>query len=116
MARAYLVKRKRSGDALLKRLEEVEGEIIQAEKDEDFQQLQTFIESADVVLDGVLGTGVKLPLKEDVRSVLGAASGILDMMEWPPLLIAVDCPSGVDTDTGEVSERRDPRGGYWSAG
>src|SRR5512136_948649 len=56
-ARAYLVHRKLTGDALIKRLEEANGEVFQAEKDSKFHQLQAFIESADIVLDGVLGTG-----------------------------------------------------------
>src|SRR5512144_505902 len=35
-ARAYLVRRKRTGDKLIKRLEEAEGEVFQAEKDDEF--------------------------------------------------------------------------------
>jgi ADP-dependent NAD(P)H-hydrate dehydratase / NAD(P)H-hydrate epimerase len=102
-ARAYLVHRKNTADPLVKRLEEADGEIYLAEKDDDFQQLQAFIETADVVLDGVLGTGAKLPLKENVRTVLAAVQGIIAEMEWPPYIIAVDCPSGVDCDSGETA-------------
>lgn len=103
-ARAYLVKRKVSGDALVKRLEDADGEIYLAEKDSDFQQLTAFLETADVVLDGILGTGFKLPMKPDIGKVLGAAKTILASIEWQPLIVAVDCPSGVDCDTGEVVE------------
>jgi NAD(P)H-hydrate epimerase len=107
-ARGYLVRRKRTGDGLVKRLEEADGEVILGEKDDDFTQLQTFIESADVVLDGVLGTGFKLPLKEEIGSVLKAAKGIMSKMEWPPFVVAVDCPSGVDCDSGEAAEQTLP--------
>jgi hydroxyethylthiazole kinase-like uncharacterized protein yjeF len=103
-ARAYLIKRKLAGDPLVKRLEEADGEIYLAEKDSDFQQLTAFMETADVVLDGVLGTGFKLPLKSDIGKVLGAAKKILEAIEWQPLIVAVDSPSGVDCDTGEVAE------------
>ncbi len=103
-ARAYLVKRKAAGDPLVKRLEDADGEIYLAEKDADFHQLTAFLETADVVLDGVLGTGFKLPLKADVGKVLGAVKTILGTIEWQPLIVAVDCPSGVDCDTGEVAE------------
>ncbi len=103
-ARAYLIKRKAGGDSLIKRLEDADGEIYIAEKDSDFQQLTTFLETADVVLDGVLGTGFKLPLKPDIGNVLGAVKTILESIEWQPLIVAVDCPSGVDCDTGEVAE------------
>ena len=103
-ARAYLVKRKVSSDPLVKRLEEADGEVYLAEKDTDFLQLATFIETTDVVLDGVLGTGVKLPLKADIRKVLGKAKSILEALEWPPLVVAVDCPSGVDCENGAVAD------------
>jgi ADP-dependent NAD(P)H-hydrate dehydratase / NAD(P)H-hydrate epimerase len=103
-ARAYLVKRKAGADPLVKRLEEADGEIYSAEKDLEFQQLSAFIETADVILDGVLGTGFKLPLKADIGRVLGAAKKIIESLDWPPLVIAVDCPSGVDCDSGDVAD------------
>jgi len=107
-ARAYLIHRKVSGDALIKRLEEAGGEVFPVEKDDGFQQLQAFLESADVLLDGVLGTGFKLPLKEGIGSVLAAVQGIVQEAEWPPYVIAVDCPSGVDCDTGQSSPQTVP--------
>jgi NAD(P)H-hydrate epimerase len=103
-ARAYLIKRKAGGDSLVKRLEDADGEIYLAERDSDSQQLTAFLETADVVLDGVLGTGFKLPLKPEIGNVLGAVKTILETIEWQPLIVAVDCPSGVDCDTGEVAE------------
>jgi NAD(P)H-hydrate epimerase len=107
-ARAYLVHRKLTGDAQVKRLEEADGEIYLAEKDDGFQQLQAFLENADVVLDGVLGTGFKLPLKDEIGEVLAAVQGIVAEMEWPPSIIAVDCPSGVDCDTGQAAAQTVP--------
>jgi ADP-dependent NAD(P)H-hydrate dehydratase / NAD(P)H-hydrate epimerase len=107
-ARAYIIHRKVTGDALIKRLEEADGEVYPAEKDESFQQLQAFLESADVVLDGVLGTGFKLPLKDEIGSALAAVQGIVAEMEWPPYIIAVDCPSGVDSDSGQAAPQTIP--------
>jgi NAD(P)H-hydrate epimerase len=103
-ARAYLIKRKSSGDPLVKRLENADGEIYHADKDQDFQQLTAFLETADVVLDGILGTGFKLPLKKDIAEILAAVNIILESIEGQPLIVAVDCPSGVDCDTGEAAE------------
>jgi len=103
-ARAFLIKRKTASDPLVKRLENADGEIYLADKDTDFQQLTAFLETADVVLDGVLGTGFKLPLKEDIGKVISAAKTILAAIEWQPLIVAVDCPSGVDCDTGEAAD------------
>ena len=103
-ARAYLIKRKAASDPLAKRLEDADGEIYLADKDSDFQQLTAFLETADVVLDGVLGTGFKLPLKTDIGKVLGVVKTLLGSIEWQPFIVAVDCPSGVDCDTGEVAK------------
>ena len=107
-ARAYLVNRKATGDPLVKRLEDADGEVYQAGEDNGFQQLQAFIETTDVLLDGVLGTGFKLPLKDDVGRVLTAVQGFLAEMDWPPTLVAVDCPSGVDCDSGEAVSQAIP--------
>jgi hydroxyethylthiazole kinase-like uncharacterized protein yjeF len=103
-ARAYLIKRKASGDPLVKRLEGADGEVYRAEKDTEYQQLTAFLETADVVLDGVLGTGFKLPMKPDIGKVLGKIKNVLKTIEWQPLIVAVDCPSGVDCDSGAVAE------------
>ncbi len=102
-ARAYLVHRKAGGDGLIARLEAAGGEIVLAEKDADFVQLSTFLGTAAVVLDGLLGTGFKLPLKESIASVLAAAKLALKDLEWPPFVVAVDIPSGVDCDSGEAA-------------
>lgn len=98
-ARAYLVKRKK--DDLVKRFLEAGGEVLSREN--PFEQLAEAIETADVFLDGIFGTGIKLPLKKDVAEFLSEVNDVLDGLDEPPLIIAVDCPSGVDCDTGEVA-------------
>jgi len=100
--RAYLIKRKM--DELVKRLEKAGGEILGADKDDKFDALTTFVETSDLLLDGVLGTGIKLPLKDDVAKLLVAVNDVLDLKEEPPLVLAVDCPTGVDSDSGEVAD------------
>ena len=99
-ARAYLVKRKK--DDLVKRFLSAGGEILSG--DNAFQQLAEAIDTADVLLDGVLGTGTKLPLKKEVAELLSEVNDILDGMDESPLVVAVDCPSGVDCDSGEVAD------------
>ena len=90
--RAYLVKRKK--DDLLKRFTEAGGEILSGEN--AFEQLAEAVGTADVLLDGVLGTGTRLPLKKDVAELLSEVNDILDGLDEFPLVVAVDCPSGVD--------------------
>lgn len=102
-ARAYLIQRKGETDPLVERLREADGEIVISEKDEGFEQLKAFIGAADVVLDGILGTGFKLPLKAEIEHVMAAVKDASAELDWPPYVVAVDCPSGVDCDTGEAS-------------
>lgn len=99
-ARAYLVKRKK--DDLVKRFLEAGGEVLS--KENPFEQLSQAIETADVFLDGVFGTGIKLPLKKDVAELLSEVNEVLNGLDESPLIIAVDCPSGVDCDTGEAAD------------
>ncbi len=106
-AQAYLVKRT-PDDALVARLAAAGGEVFASEQDKDFQQLRTLIEEADVLLDGVLGTGVQLPIKAETASVLKAASEIVKDLAWTPFVVAVDCPSGVDCDTGAAAPETIP--------
>ncbi len=99
--RAYLIKRQR--DALVERFEKAGGESIVAEEDEQFESLSAFVQTATVLLDGVLGTGAKLPLKEEVANVLAEVQAVLEETGAAPYIVAVDCPSGMDGDTGEAA-------------
>ena len=99
-AKAYLAKRKK--DDLVKQFMEAGGEILSG--DDAFEKLAAAIDDSDVLLDGVLGTGIKLPLKKDVAELLAQVNDILDGLETTPLVVAVDCPSGVDCDSGEAAE------------
>jgi NAD(P)H-hydrate epimerase len=59
-------------------------------------------------LDGLLGTGIKLPLKAEIAQVLSTAQEIISSLDEPPVVIAVDCPSGVDSDTGQAAAETIP--------
>ena len=107
-ARAYLLKRKVKGDELIEQFVEMGGEVIEAAKDKKYESLQSFIETAHVLVDGVLGTGIKLPLKADVAELLSTVNLALEEMAEPPFVVAVDCPSGVDCDSGETADETIP--------
>ncbi|HSM71333.1 MAG TPA: NAD(P)H-hydrate epimerase, partial [Anaerolineales bacterium] len=103
-ASAYLVSRKQND--LVSRFTEAGGELITGV--DAFEQLAESIEVADVLLDGVLGTGIKLPLKKDAAELLEEVNVILEGLDEPPYVIAVDCPSGMDCDSGDVAEQAIP--------
>lgn len=101
-AHAYLVQRRPEGDELVQRLEQAGGAVTLARGDAGFVRLQALVASADVLLDGLLGTGFKPPLKAEIGQVLTATRLAIEALEQPPLVVAVDCPSGVDCDSGEA--------------
>lgn len=87
------------GDALLalEALEEAGGGI-EAEVlgDGDLPRLRAGIDSSDLVVDAILGTG----LKKDVAGVAKEAIEIINASGKP--VAALDIPSGVDATTGHV--------------
>lgn len=103
-ASAYLVKSREKGDPLITRLVSKGGKIIEVNTDPNFKLLKSAIENHTVLLDGVLGTGVKLPLKGDLAKVMGFAKAVIDQIQKKPKIVAVDCPSGVDCETGQVAK------------
>lgn len=105
---AYLVNRKTGEDPLIARYLEAGGELSQAAGDSDFASLQSSLNGSDVLLDGLLGTGIKLPLKQEAALVLAAAGIFMSDMEEPPIVVAVDCPSGVDCDSGAAADETLP--------
>ncbi len=101
---AYLVRPRPTDDPLVQRVLDAGGELLRAEEDAQFAGLDTWLAEATVLLDGVLGTGIRLPLKAEVAHVLGH----IKSQEELPDIIAVDCPSGVDLDSGEAAEETIP--------
>ncbi len=55
---------------------------------------------AGVLLDGLLGTGIHLPLRGPVQEALTFWKSQLPV---PGAIVAVDCPSGVDCDSGDAA-------------
>jgi hydroxyethylthiazole kinase-like uncharacterized protein yjeF len=65
--------------------------------------LPALIAAADVVLDGLLGIGGRGGLRKPYSTLAGVAARAGGGPGSPgPLVVAVDLPSGIDADTGEV--------------
>jgi hydroxyethylthiazole kinase-like uncharacterized protein yjeF len=97
---ACLVRPRPKEDLLVERFERAGGSIVPLESLQGW--LQSF-KREDILLDGVLGTGMRLPLKPDLAGTLDLARRILLAMPEPPHVVAVDCPSGVDCDSGAAA-------------
>lgn len=72
--------------------------------DQDGQQLAGLIQSADIVIDAVLGIGARLPLRGEAALALERANECLRNRAALPFILAIDCPSGIDCDTGEADK------------
>ena len=99
---AFLVKQ-REHDPLLDAYIHQGGAVVDISNHQHMHVLQAAIIQGAVVLDGVLGTGLKLPLRGTLHQTMVRISNQLEN-RLDVLKIAVDCPSGVDCDTGEVSD------------
>jgi NAD(P)H-hydrate epimerase len=101
LGRAYLVNRKK--DLLVDRFEKAGGTVIFAEDNEDFSNLSAFLKTPSTLLDGLLGTGIKLPLKSNFSKLLIEVNAILNSLDERPIVVAVDCPSGMDCENGTAA-------------
>jgi ADP-dependent NAD(P)H-hydrate dehydratase / NAD(P)H-hydrate epimerase len=96
---AYLTRPRPEKDPLVQRVLDAGGEVLRAEEDLDFKLLDAWLRAASVVLDGVLGTGIQLPLKPELARLLSHVASYPDL----PDVVAVDIPSGLDADSGEAA-------------
>ncbi len=63
-------------------------------QERDWEKLRIYLRLADGVLDGILGTGVKGPLRETEERLIRMVN------EEARHVVSIDIPSGVDADTG----------------
>jgi len=100
----YLAGARAEDDANLARLRARGGLVAEAEADQRARVLRNLMATADVVVDALLGTGFKLPLRGAVKQVLTTAAKALEGRGSPPFVVAVDCPSGMDCDSGQIAD------------
>jgi hydroxyethylthiazole kinase-like uncharacterized protein yjeF len=105
---AYIVRSRDSNDPLVKQLTDNNGQVILFEEDINFKKLTKLIHTYTVLIDGIFGTGIKLPLKGDIVKILSFVRDQIEAKENKLHIVAVDCPSGVDCDTGEVAPETIP--------
>lgn len=110
-------------DQNLRTLQEQQIFCTTAEEDPDFDKLRKLATGADVVVDALLGTGTQLPLRGTISQVVRIVGTALDRRSQPgpqpltpltgvpeptedrrPLIVAVDGPSGLEFDSGQVDE------------
>lgn len=100
---AFLTKSRPVDDPLLKPLVEEKAPIFIFGDKKTESKLEVLVRETDVILDGVLGTGIKLPLKTEVAGALSLINQIIARRDGKTHVIAVDCPSSIDSDTGDAA-------------
>lgn len=113
----YLWKRDVEGDANFRRVKDDRLPLVWAEDDVEYEALCGLLWGADVVVDALLGVGVDRPIGGSLKTLLDtvrktvAEQGIPERLaetvpsgpvEAVPLVVAVDCPSGLNCDTGDL--------------
>lgn len=93
---AYLVRPRPQDDPLLLELAEAGGRVFDSLSDNGLKILDDLIATSGILLDGILGTGFKPPIRQEIA---GTLSHIQAAVQLPPV-VAVDCPSGVDCENG----------------
>lgn len=68
---------------------------------ETASELGSLIQSADYIIDALLGTGRSRPLPDDMRNLLGQVRQERAQRSSVQL-VAIDLPTGLNADTGEV--------------
>ena len=69
--------------------------------DKGFQALEEMLSRAEVVIDGLLGTGRMRPIDGELAEIMKRLAAARQR-PLPPRILALDLPSGVDCDTGAV--------------
>ena len=100
----YLTSPRSEEDENLQRIIRHGCPITVADEDKRHKVLRENIASTNLIVDSVFGTGFKPPIKGDTKNILAIVKKELGENTSAPYVVAVDCPSGVDCDTGEISD------------
>ncbi|MCI0396780.1 MAG: NAD(P)H-hydrate dehydratase [Chloroflexi bacterium] len=123
-------------DANLVRVQEMGLFVLTADFDQRYRVLRTRLNITDIVVDALLGTGVDRPIGGELARLMKQVQGGLEERAailadkrrsrlvsvaalneegeevWPthPIVVAVDCPSGLNADSGEIDPLALPAG------
>jgi len=75
-------------------LQKMEAKFSYLPQDSDY--LLHAIHNAQIIVDGLIGTGLKKELRDDLKSIITLVN------KAEKTVIAIDMPTGVDSDTGEI--------------
>jgi hydroxyethylthiazole kinase-like uncharacterized protein yjeF len=97
----YLCSKRPEGDKNLALAQQRGMILVETEQDGDFARFNSLLVSSDLVIDAVFGTGKSRSLEGVFKEVMARVIAAKDKASML-LIIAVDIPSGLDADTGDV--------------
>jgi len=100
----YLTKERTEDDPNLEKIRNRNLLVAIWDQDQGARVLNNMLGSSDILIDAILGTGFVLPLKGTAKDVLAKTAKALDKRKQKPFIIAVDCPSGLECDSGNIAE------------
>lgn len=101
----YLLYPREPSDANFRALLDTQAVVTLAADDRDGAELRRLLMSADIMVDALLGIGARLPLRGEVARALERANEVLgdaESLPQRPFVMAIDCPSGIDCDSGRA--------------
>ncbi|MBN1439235.1 MAG: NAD(P)H-hydrate dehydratase [Anaerolineales bacterium] len=101
--RTFLAVERRSGDPRRKAAQAAGCSVEECAREAGYPALAESVKQADVLIDAVLGTGFRLPLRPPILRFMETVGAALAQRRRRPFITAVDCPSGVDCDSGETA-------------
>ena len=101
---ALILRAREEDDPLVARVRKAGGKIKEWQEDWNAGDVRDLLSANDVLVDGVLGTGIHLPVRGELGDRMALLRHTLEDLEPRPAVVAVDCPSGVDTDSGQVDK------------
>ncbi|MEK6726870.1 MAG: NAD(P)H-hydrate dehydratase [Deltaproteobacteria bacterium] len=77
-------------------LDKYKGKLFEITSEEEFKKTISGASKADIIVDAILGTGLKAELTGQYRSVVEGINSL------GKKIVSVDIPSGISSDTGQV--------------
>jgi NAD(P)H-hydrate epimerase len=99
----FLFGKQRENDANLNAARERGMRIVEMTGEEDVVTFSSIVLTSDILIDALLGTGNKRPLGEVIKKSLELVKSICEGGK-PIHIFAVDVPTGLNADTGDVDE------------
>lgn len=97
---ALIFGQRSTSDSLLKAVRGLGCEVVYF-SDSETETLEKIFSGEPAVIDGILGTGFRLPLSEELASAMNWINAEVKRQNCQ--VFSVDCPSGVNCDTGECA-------------